>query len=75
MHIRLGRQTLAALNAQLELLNPQRTLEGGYAIVSDAKGHVIRTPLWRYNQGIFGTVQLAEGSAKVCIDSVQTALD
>ena len=73
-HSRLGRQTLAALNAQLELLNPQRTLERGYAIVSDAKGHVIRTPLGLQPRH-FVTVQLAEGSAKVGIDSVQPALD
>ena len=68
------RQALAALNAQLELLNPQRTLERGYAIVSDAKGHVIRTPQ-ALQPRHFVTVQLAEGSAKVGIDSVQATLD
>lgn len=73
-HSRLGRHTLAALNAQLELLNPQRTLERGYAIVSDAKGKVIRTPL-ALQPRHFVTVQLAEGSAKVGIESVQPTLE
>jgi exodeoxyribonuclease VII large subunit len=70
---RHGRQALAALNAQLELLNPQRTLERGYAIISDAKGHVIRTPQALQPRHVI-TVQLAEGSAKVGIDSVQATL-
>jgi exodeoxyribonuclease VII large subunit len=68
------RQTVAALNAQLELLNPQRTLERGYAIISDAKGHVIRSPQVLKPRHVV-TVQLAEGSAKVGIDSVQATLD
>jgi exodeoxyribonuclease VII large subunit len=38
------RDALAGLAAQLELLNPQRTLERGYAIVSDSKGKVLRAP-------------------------------
>jgi exodeoxyribonuclease VII large subunit len=36
------REALNALAAQLELLNPQRTLERGYAIVSNARGKVLR---------------------------------
>lgn len=71
---RHGRQALAALNAQLELLTPQRTLERGYAIISDSKGQVIRTPL-ALQPRHFVTVQLAEGCAKVGIDSVQPTLD
>ena len=67
------REALASLAAQLEMLNPQRTLERGYAIVSDAHGHVLRSP------GQIGTkapltVRLAEGSADVVIASVQPKL-
>ncbi len=65
---------LHALNAQLALLNPQRTLERGYAIITDAKGHVLRAPK-QLQPRHFVTVQLAEGSAKVGIDSVQESLD
>jgi len=68
------RLTLSALNAQLELLNPQRTLERGYAIVTDAKGSVLRTPKELHPRQII-TLQLAEGSAKVGIESVQPTLD
>jgi exodeoxyribonuclease VII large subunit len=38
------RDALAALASQLELLNPQRTLERGYAIVTDEAGAVMRAP-------------------------------
>ena len=68
----LGRQrhTLDALAQQLELLNPQRTLERGYAIVLDAAGHVLRSPAAiRVNAPL--TVRLAEGSAEVVVASVQ----
>ncbi|GIZ51461.1 exodeoxyribonuclease VII large subunit [Noviherbaspirillum aridicola] len=67
------RQALAALAAQLELLNPQRTLERGYAIVSDARGHVLHSPdELRPRQTI--TVRLAGGSAEVGVASVQKPL-
>jgi len=35
---------LASAREQLELLAPQRTLERGYAIVSDAEGNILRRP-------------------------------
>ena len=68
----LGRQrhALDALAQQLELLNPQRTLERGYAIVTDAAGHVLRSPAAiKVNAPL--TLRLAEGSAEVGIASVQ----
>ena len=71
---RRGRLALSALNAQLELLNPQRTLERGYAIVTDAKGTVLRTPKELHPRQVI-TLQLAEGSAKIGIDSVQPTFD
>ncbi|MDY7547530.1 exodeoxyribonuclease VII large subunit [Glaciimonas sp. CA11.2] len=69
-----SRVALKALNAQLELLNPQRTLERGYAIVTNAKGTVLRAPKELQPRQIV-TIQLAEGSAKVGIDSVQPTFD
>ena len=68
------RQLLTAQTAQLELLNPQRTLERGYAIVSDGKGKVLRTPAQLQPRSNI-VVRLAEGSVEVGIASVQAALD
>ena len=73
---RLGqkRDALGALAAQLELLNPQRTLERGYAIVRDAKGNVLRSPTQiKPHEAI--TVRLAGGSAEVGVASVQDVLE
>jgi exodeoxyribonuclease VII large subunit len=68
------RDALGALASQLELLNPQRTLERGYAIVTDAKGAIMRSPAQLKPRSTL-TVRLAEGSAQVGIDSVQPSLD
>jgi exodeoxyribonuclease VII large subunit len=68
------RQTLAALANQLELLNPQRTLERGYAMVIDSKGKVVRAPKDLHPRETV-TVRLAEGVAEVGIASVQPSLD
>ncbi|HZW12043.1 MAG TPA: exodeoxyribonuclease VII large subunit [Noviherbaspirillum sp.] len=68
------RQALAALAAQLELLNPQRTLERGYAMVLDSKGRIIRAPKDLRPRDTV-TMRLAEGSAEVGIASVQPTLD
>ena len=68
------RDALGALAAQLELLNPQRTLERGYAIVSNAEGHALRAPgEIKARQTL--TVRLAEGSAEVKVSSVQARLE
>jgi exodeoxyribonuclease VII large subunit len=68
------RQALNALQAQLELLNPQRTLERGYAMVTDAKGKVVRDPqLLKPRSSV--TVRLAKGSAEVGIASVQSLIE
>ena len=68
------RHSLAALAAQLELLNPQRTLERGYAIVRDAAGNVLRSPSQIQPQLLL-SVRLAEGSAEIGVASVQRALE
>ena len=58
------RQSLNALAAQLELLNPQRTLERGYAIVSNDDGQILQSPGQLHAGEAIG-IQLAEGNAKV----------
>jgi exodeoxyribonuclease VII large subunit len=63
------REALAALASQLELLNPQRTLERGYAIVTDEAGAVMRAPS-QLKPHSSVTVRLAEGSARIGINSV-----
>ena len=67
-------QALESLVAQLELLNPQRTLERGYAMVVDAKGKIVRSPKnLRPRETV--TLRLAEGAAEVGIASVQPMLE
>lgn len=68
------RQQLTTLNAQLELLNPQRTLERGYAIVTDHKGRVLRAPAELQARSDI-TLRLAGGSADITIASVQPSLE
>lgn len=71
--VRARREALNALAAQLELLNPQRTLERGYAIVRDAKGQIVRDPAQIHARDTL-TVRLANGSAEVGVAQVQSVL-
>ncbi|MBC3918327.1 exodeoxyribonuclease VII large subunit [Undibacterium sp. CY18W] len=73
-HQDTNRQRLQTLQAQLEMLNPQRTLERGYAILSDHKGKVLRNTAELKPQTLL-QVRLAEGTADICISSVQASLD
>ncbi|MDO8306096.1 exodeoxyribonuclease VII large subunit, partial [Herminiimonas sp.] len=68
------RQHLGALSAQLEMLNPQRTLERGYAIVTDEKGQIVRAPQELHPRQHV-TLRLAEGTAQIGIASVQKTLE
>jgi exodeoxyribonuclease VII large subunit len=68
------RHALSTLSGQLELLNPQRTLERGYAMVLDTKGRIVRGPKNLQPRETI-TLRLAEGSAEVGIASVQPTLD
>jgi exodeoxyribonuclease VII large subunit len=68
------RQALMALDAQMELLNPQRTLERGYAMVTDAHGKIVRSPNQLHPRSSV-TVRLAEGAAELGIASVQSVLE
>lgn len=72
-HISKQGQSLAALAAQLEMLNPQRTLERGYAIVTDRSGKVIRTPTALKPRHPV-TIRLADGAAEIDIASAQQIL-
>jgi exodeoxyribonuclease VII large subunit len=65
------RATLDGLAAQLALLNPQRTLARGYAIVTDAKGEIVRAPSQLMPRQRI-TLRLAQGSADVTVAEVQT---
>lgn len=58
-----------ALRAQLELLAPQRTLERGYAIVSDEQGQVLRDAD-RLQAAQALELRLAHGSARIEIARV-----
>ena len=71
---RQRRLALAALSSQLALLNPQRTLERGYSIITDAAGHVVRSPAQLQVQQKL-TVRLAEGGADVTLATVQPTLE
>jgi exodeoxyribonuclease VII large subunit len=72
--VKQRRDALGALASQLELLNPQRTLERGYAIVSNAEGQALRAPGQIKARQVL-TVRLAEGSAEVKVSSVQNRLE
>lgn len=68
------RQDIASVQAQLELLSPQKTLERGYAIITDTRGQVIRSPLkLPVRENV--TIRLAQGNARVGIASVQPELE
>lgn len=68
------RHALTSLQAQLELLNPQRTLERGYAIVTNAGGQIVRAPKELHPRESV-TIRLAQGSAEIGIASVQPSLE
>lgn len=72
--LRARRESLHALAAQLELLNPQRTLERGYAIVRDSRGQVVRDPAQIKARDTLN-IRLANGSAEVGVAQVQSVLE
>jgi exodeoxyribonuclease VII large subunit len=69
--LRARREALAGLAAQLELLNPQRTLERGYAIVSDASGKVLHDPHDIKPRKRL-QVRLAGGTAEIGVSSIHS---
>jgi len=67
------RHALASLSSQLALLNPQRTLERGYAIIADARGAIVRHP-GQIKIGQQLDITMAEGAAQIGVKSVQEKL-
>jgi len=67
------------LQSQLEMLNPQRTLERGYAVILNRKGkskeeqamQAVRNPKELNTEDVF-QVRLAEGQADIQFDKVDT---
>ncbi len=68
------KRALQSIGAQMELLNPQRTLERGYAILSDHQGKLIRSNKDLHANSLL-TVRLADGTAELGINNVQTSLE
>ncbi|MCZ4053441.1 exodeoxyribonuclease VII large subunit [Oxalobacter sp. OxGP1] len=68
------RKNIQSLSAQLELLSPQRTLERGYAIMTDTEGQIIRSPEQLPIHAPV-SVRLASGTAQIRIESVQDAIE
>lgn len=64
---------LARAAGALELLAPQRTLERGYAVLIDQRGHALRSPQ-ELRAGTIVEAHLAEGVADVEIAGVQAKL-
>lgn len=72
--IKQQKQEISSLAQQLELLSAKRTLERGYAIITDRNGHVIRSPSQLPVRKPV-SVQLAAGSAQISIETVQPELE
>lgn len=64
------RQTLQALQAQLELLNPQRTLERGYAIVQDRDGRILQGTA-QFDGLPALTVRVADGTVDLAVSAAK----
>lgn len=72
-HIAQRRHTLSSLASQLELLNPQRTLERGYAIIANERGDIVRKP-GQIKAGQQLDITMAKGAAQITIKSIQPKL-
>jgi exodeoxyribonuclease VII large subunit len=71
--LQVRQMDLSNLQAQLELLNPQRTLERGYAIILNRQGNIIQHPK-QFQAPSSITVKLAEGEVDLDIAGVQQKL-
>lgn len=74
MLLKQRKQEIASLAQQLELLGTKRTLERGYAIITDRNGHIVRSPSQLPVRKPV-SVQLAAGSAQISIETVQPELE
>ncbi len=72
-HLTHHQQSLNTLTTQLELLDPQRTLERGYAIVLDQKGKIVcKTNQFKAPSNV--TVKVSDGEVGLGVITVQTHL-
>lgn len=62
---------IEVLSEKLALLNPQQILNRGYAIMQDRDGQIVRSPA-KIPVKERVLVRLAEGSAEIIVDSVQS---
>lgn len=62
-----AKQSMGQLQARLDLLNPQRTLERGYAIATLADGAVVRDAT-QLQRGAQVHLRLAKGGASLTVD-------
>jgi exodeoxyribonuclease VII large subunit len=69
-----ARERLARQHTGLELLAPQRTLERGYAVLLDARGHAIRDPNALHARARV-EARLAQGVVDIEIAQAQPKLD
>ena len=69
-----ARERLARQHTGLELLAPQRTLERGYAVLLDTRGHAIRDPNALHARAHV-EARLAQGVVDIEIAQAQPKLD
>ena len=72
-HLQQQQHGITALRGQLELLNPQRTLERGYAILRDQQGKLIRSSKQLHPNSLMN-ITTATDTAEVGISTVQAVL-
>ncbi len=68
------RNKLASVTAQLELLNPQRTLERGYSIILNQQGDIVRNPA-QIKVGQRIDITLADGAIQIGVATAQPNLN
>ena len=69
--VQAGNALLERLSGALHMLNPQRVLERGFAIVSDTRGRVVRDGS-ALAAGDVLDIRFAEGGARVAVDKKRT---
>jgi exodeoxyribonuclease VII large subunit len=72
--VQRARQQIQALNANLELLSPQRTLERGYAVIRNQHGDIVRSSKDIQVPSVLHITTAAD-SADVSVNAVQRALE
>jgi exodeoxyribonuclease VII large subunit len=68
------RHALHTLETRLSLLSPKHVLARGYAMITNDKGKIIRSPA-ELKPHSTATIHLAKGSASIGIENIQPVLD